>query len=299
MKPIFPRWIALGSFAALFAIAPHAAFAATGQPQMNPGPSQASSQGTGEAVLRVCADPDYLPFSNRAGQGFENKVAEIVAKAMGRKLDYVWASTRGQGGYSNFLAENLDAAKCDVVMDLPTGDVIEQSTKPYYKSAYVFISRKDKTYNISSMGSPALRQVKIGFESDTTPETAIKLLGLLNNAVPFNIASDPHASPKSLLTAVQDGKVGVMITWEPAIGMFMKDYPGLIMTRVPAEEYGPGLPQVHYSYDMSMGVRKGDTALKDALDKVIASHQGEITATLAKYNVILPPKQKHVNFSNQ
>lgn len=250
-------------------------------------------------VLRVCADPNYMPYSNKAGEGFENKVAELVAKAMGRKLEYRWASYRARGGFSNFLAENLDAKKCDVVMNLPYGDNEEGYTKPYYYSSYVFVTRKDKHYHIRSMNSVSMRSIKIGFEAGTTPETAMKMLGLINNSVPFHIASNPNASPKSMLQAVQDDKVGVMITWEPAIGYFLKDYPDLQIARVPSEEYGPGLPAVNYTYGMAMGVRKHDTALKAELNKVIAAHKAQLAAVLAKYDVKLYPNPRHVNFSNQ
>lgn len=286
------RWTHPALLATACVAAPWYAAAANAQPAA----AGASSQGR---VLRVCADPNYMPFSDRAGQGFENKAASLVAKAMGRKLHYVWASYRGHGGYSNFLSENLDAKKCDVVMNLPTGDGEESYTKPYYTSSYVFITRKDKHYHIRSMNSVSMKAIKIGFEAGTTPETAMKMLGLIDHAVAFHIASRPNASPRALLTAVQDGKVGVMITWMPAVGYFLKDYPDLQIARVPAEEYGPGLPAVGYTYGISMGVRKHDTALKAALNKVIASHKTQLAATLAKFDVKLLPNPRHVNFSNQ
>lgn len=288
MKSSMTRWIMFAGCAAFFAAAPNgvAAASTTAQPSNN------------SHVLRVCADPNYLPYSNRAGQGFENKIAELVAKAMGRKLEYTWASYRMHGGFSNFLALNLDAHKCDVVMNLPTGDNEEMATKPYYRSSYVFVTRKGKHLHIRSMRSVSMHAIKIGFEAGTTPETAIKMLGLMENAVAFHVASNPNASPRQLLQAVQDGKVGVMVTWEPAIGAFMKDFPGLQMRRVPSEEYAPGLPQVNYTYSMSMGVRKGDKALRTALDKVIATHKSEIGATLAKFNVRLLPNPRHFNYSN-
>ena len=262
-------------------------------------PAANAATQAGSHVLRVCADPNYMPYSNRAGDGFENKVAGVIAKAMGRKLEYHWASYRGRGGFSNFLAENLDAKKCDVVINLPYGDNEEGYTKPYYYSSYVFITKKDKHYHIRSMNSVSMRALKIGFEAGTTPETAMKMLGLIDHAVPFHIASNPNASPKSMLQAVQDGKVGVMITWEPAIGYFLKDYPGLKVSRVPSEEYGPGLPAVNYTYGMAMGVRKTDKTLKAELNKVIVSHKAELAAVLAKYDVKLYPNPRHVNFSNQ
>src|ERR1700739_509425 len=114
-------------------------------------PLAAHAQSNDNKVLRVCADPDYLPFSNSAGQGFENKVAEVLAKTMGRQLEYRWASYRGHGGFSNFLADNLNAGKCDVVMDLPYGDNEEGFTNPYYTSSYVFISKTSNNYGITSM----------------------------------------------------------------------------------------------------------------------------------------------------
>lgn len=279
----------LAGCAAFFAATPNGSAAAS---------TTAAQSASNSHVLRVCADPDYMPYSNRAGEGFENKVAEIVAKAMGRKLEYRWASYRAHGGFSNFLAENLDAHKCDVVMNLPTGDVQELWTKPYYHSSYVFITRKDKNLHIRSMRSVSMHSIKIGFEAGTTPVEAIKMLGLMQNAVSFHVAENPNASPRSLLQAVQDNKVGVMVTWEPAIGDFMKDYPDLQMRRVPSEEYAPGLPKVNYSYEMSMGVRKHDKALRDELNKVIASHRSEIKAELAKFNVRLLPNPEHFNYSN-
>lgn len=259
----------------------------------------AANSATAKSPLRVCADPDYMPFSNKAGDGFENKVAEIIAAGMGRKLEYHWASYRGHGGFSNFLAENLDAGKCDVVISLPYGDNEESYTKPYYRSSYVFITKKDKGYNISSMNSPALRSLKIGLEEDTTPELALKILGLTDNAVAFHVGDEAGTSPKIMLQAVQDGKVGVMITWEPAIGYFLKDYPDLQVAQVPAEPYGPGLPAINYTYSMAIGVRKTDNSLKTQLDKVIKAQQPKIDAVLAKYNVRLYPDMlDHVNVSH-
>jgi mxaJ protein len=238
------------------------------------------------APLRVCADPDYLPFSNRAGEGFENKIAEFVAKTMGRPIEYTWASYRGPGGFSNFLAENLDAKKCDVVMDLPYGDVVEGYTSPYYISSYVFVRKKSGS-PIHSMRSPALRAMKIGFEAGTAPEAGLKIAGLIDNAVPFHVADSPTASPKSMLQAVEDGKIGVMITWEPAIGYFLKDYPDLAVARVPNEQMGPGLPAERFTFAMAMGVRQDDSALKDALDAVVKAHKPQLDAILAGYDVKL------------
>jgi mxaJ protein len=248
---------------------------------------RSDAAGAAAAPLRVCADPDYMPFSNQAGQGFENQVAAFVAKALGRPLEYHWASYRGHGGFSNFLAENLDAGKCDVVMDLPYGDVEEGYTQPYYISSYVFVTKKGT--ELRSMRSPQLQTMKIGFEEDTPPELPLKALGLLDNAVPFHVADDPNASPRSMLEAVKDGKIGVMITWEPAIGYFLKDFPDLTIAQVPSFQQGPGLPAERFTFAMAMGVREHDTALKNALDGVIKAHKAQLDAILARYDVKLSP----------
>src|SRR5437667_3324380 len=185
------------------------------------------------AVLRVCADPDYLPYSNRAGQGFENKIAEAVAKALGEKLEYTWASTRGQGGFPEFLARTLDANECDVVMNIPYGSREELTTQPYYVSSYVFVFKKSKKYDIRSMDSGVLKQVKIGFESDTPAEGGLKMRGLLPAAIAFDVGSDSAESPVVMLNALDKGQIDVLITWQPAIGAFLQRHPDLEVILVP------------------------------------------------------------------
>src|SRR5260370_2385171 len=122
------------------------------------------------ATLRVCADPEYLLYSSRAGAGFENKIAEAVAKALGEPIEYAWENTRAKGGFPEFLGRTLDANKCDVVMNIPYGSREELTTQPYYVSSYVFVFKKSKNYDIRSMDSAILKRIKIGFESDTPAE---------------------------------------------------------------------------------------------------------------------------------
>jgi mxaJ protein len=237
--------------------------------------------------FRVCADPDYLPFSNRAGAGFENAIAALTAKALGARLTYTWASNRGPGGFSEYLARNLDAGKCDAVMNLPFGNQEELTTDPYYISSYVFISRKAAGYDLESMDSPILRKLRIGFEHDTPPEDALKLRDLLPHAEAFAVGDTENVSPASMLQAVRSGRVDVMITWEPAIGWFLRDYPELGVTRLPNSR-ASGAPE-QYLFSMGMGVRKGDEALKQRLDRVIAGHKKAMDAILERFDVRLYP----------
>jgi mxaJ protein len=235
--------------------------------------------------LRVCADPDYLPFSNQAGEGFENKIAESVAKALGQRLEYTWANTRSRGGFTEFLARNLDAKKCDAVMGIPSGNREELTTRPYYISSYVFVFKKSKNYDIKAMDSPILRQLKVGVEGDTPVEDGLKLRGLLEKARVFDVGSTPGQSPATMLDALEKGQIDVLITWEPAIGRFFSRYPDLEVVGVPNTR-ALGSPE-QYVFPISMGVREGDEAMKKQLDQVIVGHEAEINAILTRYGVKL------------
>jgi mxaJ protein len=236
-------------------------------------------------ALRVCADPDYLPYSNRAGEGFENKVATAVAKALGEPLEYTWGSYRGHGGFSQFLSSTLDAKKCDVVMSLPYGSREELTTQPYYISSYVFVFSKTKNYSLSSMDSPVLRGLRIGFERDTPAEAGIKLRGMIPKATGFEIADDPQQSPLVMLKAVTSGKIDVLITWQPSIGGFLREYPSLEVVPVPNSR-ALGSPE-QYTFPMSMAVRTNDQALKQRLDNVVQKHGMELEAILSRNGVRL------------
>jgi mxaJ protein len=235
--------------------------------------------------LRVCADADYLPYSNRAGEGFENKIAAAVAKHLAQKLEYVWGSYRGKGGFPEFLSRTLEANKCDVVMSIPFGSKEELTTRPYYISSYVFVFKNDKNYNISSMNSPVLKDLKIGFEEDTPVEDGLKMRGLLANAVSFEVGKEDGKSPSTMIDAIGTGEVDVLITWQPAIGAFLDKHPELEVAPVPNER-SLGPPE-QYLFPMSMGVREGDEPLQKALDDVIAKHQDELTSILTQSGVKL------------
>jgi mxaJ protein len=240
--------------------------------------------------LRVCADGNYLPFSNRAGAGFENKIAEALAKALGEPLEYVWGSYRGHGGFPQFLSSTLDAKKCDVVMSIPYGSREELTTRPYYISSYVFVFAKSKRYEIATMDSPQLKRLKVGFERDTPAEDALKMRGMIPGNAPgsvvgFEIGEDAEVSPSTLLAELRDGKIDVLITWQPAISAFLSAYPEMEVVMVPNER-ALGTPE-QYSFPMSMGVRAGDDALKKRLDDAITNHQAEFTAILRETGVKL------------
>jgi len=235
--------------------------------------------------LNVCADPDYLPYSNRAGEGFENKVAEVVARALGETVTYMWASYRGHGGFPQFLASTLDAKRCDVVISIPYGSREELTTRPYYISSYVFVFPKSKRYSISSMDSPVLKGLRIGFERDTPAQEAVKLRGMISKVVSFDVADDPAESPAVMLKALSSDKIDVLITWQPSIGAFLARYPNLEVVPIPNART-LGAPE-QFSFPMSMAVRTGDQAMKEKLDGVIEKHGAELESVLSRAGVRL------------
>ena len=237
-------------------------------------------------ALSVCADPDYLPFSNLAGAGFENKIADAVARALGETVEYTWASYRGHGGFTQFLSSTLDAKKCDVVMSIPYASREELTTRPYYISSYVFVSLKSKNYGITGMDSPVLKRLRTGFERDTPAEDGLKIRGMIPGvAVPFDVSGEGAESPATMLEALKNAKIDVLITWQPAIGSFLRSYPDLEVVVVPNTR-ALGAPE-QFSFPMAMGVREGNDALKKKLDDVIEKHQAELTAILAESGVLV------------
>lgn len=234
-------------------------------------------------ALNVCADPDYLPYSNRAGEGFENKVAHVVATALGETVEYTWASYRGHGGFPQFLSSTLDAKKCDLVMSIPYGSREELTTRPYYISSYVFVFPKAKHYSISSMDSPALKGLRIGFERDTPAQEAVKLRGMIPKAVSFDVADNPEESPAIMLKALNGGRIDVLMTWQPSIGAFLRNYPNLEVVPIPNTRTLGGPEQ--FSFPMSMAVRTGDQAMKEKLDGVIEKHATELESVLSHSGV--------------
>ena len=240
-------------------------------------------------ALSVCADPDYLPYSNRAGEGFENKIAGAVARALGEKVEYTWASYRGHGGFPQFLSSTLDAKKCDVVVSIPYGSREELTTRPYYISSYVFVFPKSKNYTIATMDAPVLKRLKVGFERETPAEDALKIRGMIPGTPPgtivaFDVTGEGGESPATMLTALKNGQIDVLVTWQPAIGAFLRAYPDFDVVAVPnSRALGP--PE-QFAFPMSMGVRPGDDALKQKLDIVIQKNQTELTSILTESGVL-------------
>jgi quinoprotein dehydrogenase-associated probable ABC transporter substrate-binding protein len=237
-------------------------------------------------VLRVCSDPNNLPFSNRSGQGFENKIADLVALDLGDHLEYTFAAQ-----HKTFIKRTLNAHKCDVLMGVPTGMDDVDETQPYYASTYVFVYRKEGNFRLTSLKDPRLHKLKIGVHlidgDDAPPELALGQEGIVDNVSGFMIYGN-YAKPNPparLIEAVEKRNIDIAAAWGPLGGYFAKHSP-VALTVAPITDFAQFKPLV-FRYAIAMGVRKGDSALRDQLDGVIEREQPAIRNILQSYGVPL------------
>ena len=227
-----------------------------------------------------------MPFSNAAGQGFENQLASFVARAMGTKLVYHWATTRGPGGFDDFVHDNLNKKKCDVVMDVPYASDSVLATQPYYVSSYVFIYPAKKNYDITSMDFAGAQEFEDRFRIRHAGRERSQVYG--RSSFTRCLSMRPmrrRPRPTKMLHALIAGRIAVGVTWEPAVGYYLRSMPQLRVVAVPNSR-SQGSPE-QYAFPMSMAVRIGDTATRAKLDRVIAAHKAELTAILARNGVKL------------
>ncbi|UWZ86678.1 substrate-binding domain-containing protein [Occallatibacter riparius] len=237
-------------------------------------------------VLRVCADPNNLPYSNDQKQGFENQIADLIAKDFGMQVEYFWFR---QG--EKFFRRTLNSSVCDIVMGVPTGFDEAATTKPYYRSTYVFITRRDSHLDIASLDDPRLHTLKIGVHilgdanDNTPPVNALIHRGIVKNLVGYSIfgnlnEKDPSAD---VIRALQDGKVDVAIVWGPLGGYFSRNSSvPLEITPITADSKQPDMP---FQFDIGIGVRERDTGWRDLLDRELDRRRAEISAILQNYGI--------------
>jgi len=234
--------------------------------------------------LRVCADPDYMPYSNRAGEGFENKIAQVIGRDLGRPVVYVWKSTRGEDGFTEVVHQYVNRGRCDLLVDVPYSVPDLDTTDPYYISSYVFIYKRGVGLDgITSLDSPKLQHVKIGYEADTPVEIGLKLRTLIIGAKPFMTADEEDASPAAIVDAVQSGAINVGLTWDPAVGYFIGQHPDLTAVVIPNAR-SQGSPE-QYTFPMSMAARDGNTSLVTQLNRVLVQDRSKIDAILTSYHI--------------
>lgn len=240
--------------------------------------------------LRVCADPNNMPFSNDRREGFENKIAEIVARDLGAEISYIgWAERRG------FLRNTLKASACDLVPGIAAAVDSVRVTRPYYRSGYVFVTRVDGPL-INSLDDPVLRDLVIGVQligddgANTPPAHALARRGVIGKLRGYTVYGD-YGKPDpqaAIVAAVAQGEIDAGIVWGPVAGYFAKhEETALRITPVTPEIDLPMLPMV---YDIGMGVRREDKQLAETINAALVRRRDEIDAVLAAYGV---PRAEH------
>ncbi|MDB5570155.1 MAG: Amino acid transporter substrate-binding protein [Hyphomicrobiales bacterium] len=235
--------------------------------------------------LRVCADPNNLPFSNEAREGFENRIVDLVAQALRAEVTYEWRAQR-----RGFLRETLKAGACDLVPGLPSNMEGVGVTTPYYRSAYVFVTRADGP-SVSSFDDPVLHKATVGVQLigddgwNTPPAHALTQRGVVNNIRGYTLYGDYRQPnpPARIVDAVANGEVDVAVVWGPLAGYFAAlQKPPLRVTPFGGTQKASDLPM---TWSISMAVRKADEPLRQEVEAALATWRREIDAVLAAYNV--------------
>lgn len=239
---------------------------------------------SGASPLRVCADPNNLPFSNARGEGFENALARLVGAELGRPVEYLWwAQRRG------FVRNTLGAGTCDVTMGVPAHMDRLLTTRPYYRSTYVFVSRRDRHLDIRDFDDPRLKRLRIGVPLvgddyvNPPPVEALLRRGILRNLVGFTVYGDytKPDPPARILDAVARRTVDLAVVWGPLAGWYARRE-AVPLDIAPTPPMDAPFP---LAFDIAMGVRRGDTTLRARLDSVIVRRRPAIDSILRAYGV--------------
>jgi quinoprotein dehydrogenase-associated probable ABC transporter substrate-binding protein len=238
-------------------------------------------------VLRVCADPRNMPFSNEKGEGFENKLAEFLAQKLSKKLDYAFYPQA-----TGFVRMTLSAHRCDVIMGFPQGDDLVQGTNPYYRTAYALIAKPGSGLeDVATLEDERLKGKHIGIVAGTPPATNMALAGLMGSAKPYPLMIDTRvdSSAEAMINDLESGAIDAGVLWGPMAGFYAKHQnPPLHITPLVKETSGPKLV-----YRIGMGVRPADQNWKRQLNRLIQDNQGEINKILLDYGVPLLDEQDH------
>jgi len=233
--------------------------------------------------LRVCSDPDNLPYSHANGSGFENRIAELVAQDLGAKLVYTWFPQR-----RGFVRRTLNARLCDVVIGVPTAFDLVRTTKPYYRSIYTFVYPAVSSHRYGSFEDPALATARIGIQligddfDATPPAHVLALKGIVNHVVGYPVYGE-HPQAERMVQALARGEIDVAIIWGPQAAYYARraELPlKIVAAKAPAD-----LAMLPFEFSISMGVRKNDASFAQRLDEVLARRRSEIDAILDEYYV--------------
>jgi quinoprotein dehydrogenase-associated probable ABC transporter substrate-binding protein len=232
-------------------------------------------------VLRVCADPRNLPFSNEKGEGFENKLAEFFAEKLQKKLDYMYFPQA-----TGFVRMTLGSHRCDVIMGFPQGDDLAQGTNPYYRTAYALVVKPGSGLDdVTTLEDERLKGKHVGIVAGTPPATNMAVNGLMKNAKPYPLMIDTRfdSSAEAMIGDLQKGDIDAGVLWGPMAGFYAKNAnPPLHVTPLVKETTGPKL-----AYRIGMGVRAADQNWKRQLNRLIQENQPAINKILLDFGVPL------------
>ena len=232
------------------------------------------------SALKVCADPNDLPFSDEKKEGFENKIAELIGGALGLKVEYTWFPQ-----IIGFVRNTLQAYRCDPVMGTVAGDEIMQTTNPYYFTTYVMVYRSDKELGIEGVQEPRLASLRLGVVSATPPSDLLVRHDLMAHAKPYQLTVDTRVESPThqMIQDLMSGTIDVGFLWGPIAGYYKK-HDKLPLTLVPLNDE-PGAPRM--KYHIAMGVRANEPEWRRQINAVILKQQPQITAILRDYGVPL------------
>lgn len=241
----------------------------------------ASITALAQVPVRVCADPDNLPFSNAAGSGFDNRIAQLLGRDLHRPVVFVWARAR-----RGFLRERFNKGACDLLMGVPQGMKHVQSTVPYYTSSYVFVTRRRDHLQLSRFNDPVIGQQRIGLqilEEDFSPPS----LPLIRygHAAQFVGFDSFGQGGEDIVRAVAENRVGFSVVWGPLAGYYAaKQRVPLTLSVVQPSVDASGIP---FSFAMTIAVHSNDAALAEELNTAIRRNQSKIRSILVSYHVPL------------
>ena len=246
------------------------------------GAGSADAQPVGGASLRVCADPNNMPFSNEKGEGFENKLAELIAQKLDARLEYSWFVEA-----TGYVPNTVGREACDLVMGYAQGTGLIEDTNPYYHTSYVLIYRQDDAslQGIDRLSDPRLKGKRIGLFARTPPASILAMNGLVANAKPFEINADDSASQvtMTMIDELASGDLDAALLWGPVAGYYA-ERASVPLKLVPLVKENAGPSTI---YGITMGLRPNEPQWKHTINKLIVDNQSEINLLLQSYNVPL------------
>lgn len=232
-----------------------------------------------DSEFKVCADPELMPNSNNKQEGFEDKIAELLAKDLGKKLTYTYAYNR-QG----FLRNTINAMRCDVIMGVTSDYDALRTSKPYYRTGNVFVYRKDSGYNITDWDSPDLKKATIGVVGQSPATIPMNDKGLIANARPYRMQRDLNLPPSFLIDDLVKGEIDVAVVWGPIGGYFAKQSKVPLVV-VPVPEYETVNAKGKQYWNISIGIRHKDKAKLPAIEAALEKNKDKIAQILDEYGI--------------